>query len=66
MRITIELDSKSELEKLSALFTSLKINTIKVISHDDTTIPVVKGDKKLDPEALFNIWEKSPRFYGQT
>ena len=33
MRITnIEIDSKSEMEKLTALFKTFKINTVKVIS----------------------------------
>lgn len=41
MKITIEIDSKSELEKLSALFKTFKINTVKVIPPSDleTTIP---------------------------
>jgi hypothetical protein len=61
MRITIEIDSKSELEKLSALFKTLKINTIQVISADDNTTPVVIGDKKIDPTGLFGLWANKPR-----
>jgi hypothetical protein len=61
MKITIEIDSKSEMEKLSALFKTFKINAVKVISSADTIIPVIKGDKKIDPKALFSIWTKSPR-----
>ena len=61
MRVTIEIDSKSELEKLSALFKTFKINTVKVISSDVNAIPVIKGDKKIDPKALFNIWADKPR-----
>jgi hypothetical protein len=61
MRITIEIDSKTELEKLSALFETFKINTVKVISADDTDVAVTKGDKKLDPKALFGIWADKPR-----
>jgi len=26
-----------------------------------TELPIIKGDKKLDPTALFGIWEKKPR-----
>jgi hypothetical protein len=61
MKITIEIDSKGELEKLSALFKTFKINTVKVISADDTVIPVTKGDKKIDPKELFGIWANNPR-----
>jgi hypothetical protein len=60
MRITIEIDSKTELEKLSALFVKFKINTVKVISSDDT-ISITKGDKTLDPKSLFGVWTKKPR-----
>ncbi|WP_157799078.1 hypothetical protein [Mucilaginibacter auburnensis] len=59
MRMVIEIESKSELEKLSALFKTF--NTVKVISADEPKIPIVRGNKKLDPTALFNIWEKNPR-----
>jgi hypothetical protein len=60
MKITIEIDSKSEMEKLSALFKTFKINTVKVFSSDDTT-SVIKGDKEIDPKELFGIWAKQPR-----
>lgn len=61
MRITIEIDSKTEMEKLSALFKTFKINTVKVVPPDDKTIPVIKGDKKIDPKGLFGIWANNPR-----
>ena len=61
MRITIEIDSKSEMEKLSALFETFKIKTVKVIPTDDTTLSVIKGDKKIDPKGLFGIWASKPR-----
>jgi hypothetical protein len=60
MKITIEIDSKSEMEKLSALFKTFKINTVKVSSSDDTA-SVIKGDKEIDPKGLFGIWAKQPR-----
>lgn len=59
MRITIEIDSKNEIEKLSALFKTLR--SVKIISSDDSTTPVVKGDKRIDPRGLFGIWENNPR-----
>jgi len=61
MKVTIEIDSKSEMEKLSALFKTFKINTVKVISTDDNAMPVIKGDKKIDPTSLFGIWANKPR-----
>ncbi len=61
MKITIELDSKNELDKLSALFKTFKINTVEVISKETINIPVIKGDKKIDPSALFGIWSDAPR-----
>ena len=61
MKVTIEIDSKSELEKLSALFKSFDINTLKIVSIDNSTTRIVKGDKKIDPKSLFGIWAKNPR-----
>lgn len=62
MRITIEIDNKNELEKLSALFKAFKINQVKVISPSpEIAIKVSKGDKKIDPKALFGIWANKPR-----
>jgi hypothetical protein len=61
MKVTIEIDSKSELEKLSALFKSFNINTLKIVSIENSAIPVIKGDKKIDPKSLFGIWAKHPR-----
>jgi hypothetical protein len=59
MRITIEIDSKNEIEKLSALFKTLR--SVKVISTEDTSVPIIKGDKKIDPKGLFGIWSDKPR-----
>jgi hypothetical protein len=62
MKITIEIDSKKELEKLSALFEAFKINAVNVISSDGKKdLPVIKGNKKLDPQELFGIWAEKPR-----
>jgi len=59
MRIVIEIDSKSELEMLSALFKTFK--TVKVIPPGEPVMPIIRGNKKLDPKSLFSIWEKNPR-----
>lgn len=61
MRITIEIDSKNEMDKLSALFKSININTVKIVSNEITDITVTKGDKKIDPRGLFGIWASKPR-----
>ena len=61
MKVTIEIDSKSELEKLSALFKTLKINAVNIASSGDAAIPVVKGNKKINPHGLFGIWANKPR-----
>ena len=62
MKITIEIDSKYELEKLSAFFKAFKINAVNVISSDDKKdLPIIKGNKKINPEELFGIWADKPR-----
>jgi hypothetical protein len=61
MRITIEIDSKSEMEKLSALLKTFNINAVNVTSADQTAMTLIKGDKKIDPKSLFGIWEDHPQ-----
>lgn len=61
MKITIEIESKTELDKLSAFFEAFKINTVNVIAPEDTMSPITKGNKKIDPTSLFKIWEKHPK-----
>lgn len=61
MRITIEIDSNGEMEKLSALFKTFKINAVKIIASDETAIAIQKGDKKINPKSLFGIWANEPR-----
>lgn len=46
MKITTEIDSKNESDKLTAFFKTFKINAVEVISRETTDVPVVKGDKK--------------------
>ncbi|PPL03614.1 hypothetical protein [Parapedobacter indicus] len=63
MRITIEIDNKNDLEKLSALFKTFKINTVNVIPSIglDAAAKISKGNKKINPNALFGIWAGRPR-----
>lgn len=61
MKITIEIDNKGDLKKLNALFKAFKINTVKVVSANDTDMLIKRGDKKIDPKSLFGIWANKPR-----
>jgi len=59
MRITIEIDSDKEMEKLSALLKAFDINCVNVLTHEDITVD--NGDKSIDPTPLFGIWADNPR-----
>ncbi|KAA8482420.1 hypothetical protein BDE36_3478 [Arcticibacter tournemirensis] len=63
MKVTIEIDSKNDFKKLTALFKSLDIDSIEVVSNDDIAgpAPVKRGNKKIDPNDLFGIWADNPR-----
>ena len=61
MKITIEIDSKSEMDKLSALLETFNINTVNVIPAENAIPSIKKGDKKIKPESLFGIWADKPR-----
>lgn len=61
MKITIEIDTESELEKLSAFFETFDINSVSVVSPKNTELPIIKGNKKIDPSGLFAIWKDQPR-----
>ena len=59
MKITIEIDTKSELEKLTAFFKTFKIEKVKLVS--DKNGAITKGDKSIDPSSLFGIWANEPK-----
>jgi len=61
MKITIEIDSESEIEKLSALLKTFKMEKVKVVSAGYDNVPLTKGDKKIDPASLFGMWANKPR-----
>ena len=67
MKITIEVDHKSELEKLKALFRSLKINMVSVVHENESqsTLSITKGNKHIDPHSLFGIWSNEPKSLEQ-
>ncbi|MFK7934671.1 MAG: hypothetical protein AB8G22_14260 [Saprospiraceae bacterium] len=63
MRLTIELNNVGELEKVIQLLQSLQIKEVKVFPTVETvpTPTITKGDKSIDPKALFGIWKAAPR-----
>ncbi|TWR29659.1 hypothetical protein FPZ43_07295 [Mucilaginibacter pallidiroseus] len=62
MKITIEIDERSEVVKLTAFFKAFNIETVSMVKTDGETKHIItKGDKSIDPEALFGIWEKEPK-----
>jgi len=72
MRITIEIDSKSEMEKLSTLLKTFNINAVKIVPVEGSALSVKKGDKKIDPKGLLgygkvsrNLSKKSARLPGK-
>ena len=70
MKVTIEVTSQKELEKIILFFQTLKLDSVRIIS--DTLTPksekslkkkvrLTKGDKSLDPSSLFGMWANKPR-----
>lgn len=59
MKITIEPTSAAELERLIKM-----LQTMEIVNFEVTNIPkpsITKGDKSIDPTALFGIWKDAPR-----
>ena len=61
MKITIEIDEKSELEKLTAFFKTFKIDKVSLVPAENERSAITKGDKAIDPTALFGIWANEPK-----
>jgi hypothetical protein len=61
--ITITTNSLHEVEHLLTLIKALNINSIQVATPSNVShsLAIVRGDKKLDPTALFGIWKEKPR-----
>jgi hypothetical protein len=59
MKVTIEIDSNSEMDKLYAFFNEFKLSKITVTPTNEAL--VTKGDKSINPDELFGIWVKKPR-----
>jgi len=66
MTITIETSGIQEIEQLLQVLKSLNIKNISIKEVSPKRQPfITKGDKKLDPRALFGIWQDSPRALEQ-
>jgi hypothetical protein len=66
MKVTIEIATLSEMERLLATFKKFDLESFKVnFSDSKKTAPIAKGDKHLDPTALFGIWSDNPRTLEQ-
>ena len=62
MRVTIEAVDIQEVEKIIFLLKSLNIKNVEVIPGPSGQGPsITKGDKKVDPRALFGIWKNNTR-----
>jgi hypothetical protein len=71
MRLTIEVGNTAELEKVFMALKSMNIESVQVVPTEKAangrkSAPVItKGDKKIDPKALFGIWKDNPRTLEQ-
>jgi hypothetical protein len=70
MKLTIEVSTQSELEKIILFFQTLKLDSVRIIADSMTPKPkktskkggnVTKGDKSIDPTELFGMWADNPR-----
>lgn len=66
MKITIEVTDESELDKVLATLQSLPLENVTMrASGEVDTLSITKGDKTVDPSALFGIWKNKPRNLAQ-
>lgn len=63
MKVTIEVDDQHKLETLMEWLRENKfLDEITVKSTKPDYMPTItKGDKSIDPTALFGIWKDNPR-----
>lgn len=66
MTITIETSGTQEIEQVLQMLKSMNIRNINIKETSPKRQPVItKGNKKLEPRALFGIWQSSPRTLEQ-
>ena len=62
MKVTFEIDTKTELETLTTLLNSLNVIDFKLVSSNNKIYPLVtKGNKKLNVNSLFGVWANKPQ-----
>ena len=62
MRVTFDIDTKTEFETLTFLLKSLNLKDINISTLDNSILPpITKGDKKLDINSLFGVWKSKPQ-----
>lgn len=62
MRVTFDIDTKTEFETLTFLLKSLKLKDINIVPVDNSILPTItKGDKKLNINSLFGVWKSEPQ-----
>jgi hypothetical protein len=70
MKVTVEVSSQNELEKIVQFFQTLNLDSIRIMT--DSLMPkpkknkkkgmkIAKGDKSIDPSDLFGMWKDNPR-----
>lgn len=61
MKITIEVTTDSELKELMHWLSRHPLAASVQLNNQPSNPLVIKGNKKLDPMALFGIWKDEPR-----
>lgn len=62
MRVTFEIDTKTELETLTTLLNSLNVTDFKLVASNNEIYPyITKGNKNLNVNSLFGIWSNNPQ-----
>lgn len=62
MLLTIEASDIHEAEQILLLLKNLNLKTVQVSQGKPTPKPtILRGDKQIDPRALFGIWNAAPR-----
>ena len=62
MKITVEISNVTEIERFFSLVKMLQLDNIQVVTASRKEFPTIqKGNKNLNPRALFGIWENDSR-----
>ena len=70
MKVTVEVTSQSELEKIIRFFQTLNLDNIRIVTdslkptpkkNNKNAMRLTKGDKTLDPSDLFGLWKDNPK-----